>query len=642
MALNVDGESLPKTENENQGSEEPTKINQKSLRKCRRSEDREARRREKKIRGTLLAASFPSYCLRQGIGDLQCFGEKHRSQHRKRLWRLLYKLLLRHSWAEAGGVLSVLLQATAADRSPSVNRAKYSAALELLVKIKDKTVSSRRIQSVYELWMKKLGSLHFNWSTIISQEKFAVGCEFTLNCLQRGNIEDAYQTALCAMQEKCFDGHPLANLVVGLTFYELWYSDVPKELQMTKVDSSGTYVYPEVPGDGIGMRMDFSKGNDALEAEESNSGSQCDLNTSVAFDKVVENSESQQIGPMDIDDNVKKETSYASSQSCKSGMESAKAGGDSEHSLSHYSGDLPSVSIFYTRDLPPWLLPIKLQSSHENLEDALYTHRKLHNNHYKSALKHLHVALNSTPPVVEALHPRIQMLLLGDQVQEAIDELETLSHSSDSVLLLRLKASILEHFDSGNFVKIYTCYEDILKKDPACSDSLARLILMHSGGDYDTQSLVEMIALHLEATYGSCDTWRELASCFLRLSQCQEDRISTCGVSSDGHVQGRLGHSNTNPELFTHGESGKTWRFRAKWWLSRHFNDRILMSDISSGDLKLLTFKAAVASHIYGRHFRYVVKASECIEKENEKELYSLLQMNILNSVGFYSAARNI
>lgn len=56
---------------------------------------------------------------------------------------------------------------------------------------------------------------------------------------------------------------------------------------------------------------------------------------------------------------------------------------------------------------------MKLPTSHENLEDALYEYRelqkKLHINEYKNALKHLGAALYSTPPVSEALHPLIQV-----------------------------------------------------------------------------------------------------------------------------------------------------------------------------------------------------------------------------------------
>lgn len=103
-------------------------------------------------------------------------------------------------------------------------------------------------------------------------------------------------------------------------------------------------------------------------------------------------------------------------------------------------------------------------------------------------------------------------------------------------------------------------------------------------GDYDTQNLVEMIASHLDASYGMCDTWQELASCILKLSQCEGDRVSTCGGGSDPHSQGHLDDSIKIPELFICGESGKTWRLRSRWWLNRHFHDRILMSDIASGN----------------------------------------------------------
>ncbi|KAL6553488.1 hypothetical protein OROGR_007330 [Orobanche gracilis] len=633
-------ESLSERGHENRECDTPTKINRKFLIKLREFEDHPTASKKRKVKGALLAVNMPCHCLKKGIGSLQCGGESHRHQHRERLWRLLNRLVGRHNWAEASGVLSVLLQGTVADKSLSRNRTKYSAALELLNN-KGETISSRKIQSVYELWMKKIGPL----KKCSTKERFAVQLEFILTCLQQENLEDAYQAALL---EHGFDSDPVANLVVGLAFCQLWYSDIPRELQL---DPSSIFVPPAVPGKDIYMSVDISKDNDALDAGVANSGLQCDSNTSVAIDKIVEYNGNQQKESMDVDDNVKKEISLASSQPQESYRNPAEASGSSDHSFSNYSGDLPHTSIFYSQGLPQWLLPLKLPSSLENLDDALYMHRKLHNNYYDNALKYLRVALYSTPPVVEALQPLIQvyytdgwikMLLLGDQIQEAIYELETSSHSLNTVLQLRLKASLLEHFDSGNFAQICTCFEDILKKDPTCSDSLARLALMHCRGEYDTRSFVEMIALHLDAaTYGVCDAWQELASCFLRLSQCEEDRISTLGVVGDRHGQGHLENSKKIPEFFTNGEPGKTWRLRARWWLNRHFHYRILMSDISSGDLKLLTYKAAAASHIYGRHFRYVVKASECTEKESDKDLYYFLQMHILNSVGFYSITRN-
>ncbi|KAL3631447.1 hypothetical protein CASFOL_024431 [Castilleja foliolosa] len=625
------------SKHEDQETDAPTEISRKPFRKqLRQFEDLGPTSKARKSEGAFLAASKPSYCLKRGIGDLQCGSESHRHQHRERLWRLLNNLIQRHNWAEASGVMSVLLQGTVSDSSIFRNRAKYSAALELLCNIKGETTSSRRIQGVYELWMKKLGPLK-NWST---KERFALQLEFILICIQHGSMEDAYQSALCVMQQTDFDSDPVANLVVGLTFYQLWYSNIPKELQLTNLDPSVTFLQPEVHDDGTQMSIDFSVDNDAHEAGVS-IGLSCDSNTSIAIDKEVEDSGSQQKKPMDVDENVKTEPSHSGSQALVPHVESVEASGNSNYS--NYSDDLPRGSIFYSRGLPPWLLPINLPSSDENLEDAIRMHRKLLNSHYKNGLKYLRAALYSTPPVVEAVHPFIQMLLLGDQVQEAIDEVETLSDTLDTVLLLRMKASLTEHFDRGNYIRMCICFEGILKKDPTCSDSLARLTLMHRRGEYDTLSLVEMIALHLEATYGTCDAWRELASCLLRISQCEEDRISTYGDSSDRR-QGQVHLENPSkvPELFTDGESGSTWRIRAKWWLSRHFNNRMLMSDIASGDLKLVTYKAAAASHIYGRHFSYVVKAIECIEKENDMELCSFLQKHTLNTVGFYSATRSI
>lgn len=67
--------------------------------------------------------------------------------------------------------------------------------------------------------------------------------------------------------------------------------------------------------------------------------------------------------------------------------------------------------------LPLWLLPLQLPSSNENLEDDLSRHRTLCNDHYKNAIKYLRHALHSSPPVLEAFHPLIQVIAY---VQERI------------------------------------------------------------------------------------------------------------------------------------------------------------------------------------------------------------------------------
>ena len=52
-----------------------------------------------------------------------------------------------------------------------------------------------------------------------------------------------------------------------------------------------------------------------------------------------------------------------------------------------------------------------------------------------------------------------------------------------------------------------------------------------SSGDYQTESLLEYIGLHLDATYGCTYIWKELDSCFLKLqanyqSEYEMDLIS--------------------------------------------------------------------------------------------------------------------
>ncbi|KAL3835680.1 hypothetical protein ACJIZ3_010416 [Penstemon smallii] len=582
-------------------------------------EDNPEPAKERKIKkGAFIANNNPSYCLKQGFGSsLQSEGgESLRSEHRKRLWRLLNKLMKRQNWAEASGVLSVLLQATVNDKSASRNRVKYSAALEILSHINGGSVSSERGSKFYNLWLEKIGPRK-NWAP---KNKFAVKLESIIFSLQHGitnkiSYDKLKELTFVRMEDYRFEDYPLSDLVRGLMFYHLWFRSLTEQDSPgTSMQSSGTSMQSEMPTYGFHVTFENSRENDAPEAGGANSSTtmQIDSNSSV--------------------DNLSKETSHPSFQSHESHLHSALGGGHNDHPFSNYSGDFPHASIFDTRGLPPWLLPLKLPDSHKKLED---TYKKSQNKLYELALKHLHDALYSTNPVIEAFHPLIQMLLLGDRVPKVLDELENISHNSATVLQLRLKASVLEHFDVGNYVKLSTCCEDILKKDPTCNDSLSKLVDLHRRGDYDTQSLAEMLALHLDVTRGICDTWKELASCFLKLSRCEDDRLSICCDATAQYLPEDLDNPNKIPELFTNGDSD--WRLRCKSWLNRHFHNDMLLSDIASGDLELLTYKASSASHLYGRHFRYVLKATECLEKEDNMDLYSILQMHIINSIGFYS-----
>ncbi|XP_021856774.1 uncharacterized protein [Spinacia oleracea] len=120
-------------------------------------------------------------------------------------------------------------------------------------------------------------------------------------------------------------------------------------------------------------------------------------------------------------------------------------------------------------------------------------------------------------------------------------------------------------------------------------------------GEYAPERLVEMIALHLEATYGDHTSWREFALCLFELSHCEEDRMSMC-VDEEQVESGNLHTIQfcTTPASMLQGVSGKAWKFRCKWWLNRHFSKHILASEMEEDELQVMTYKAACASHLYG------------------------------------------
>ncbi|XP_056167484.1 uncharacterized protein LOC130138189 [Syzygium oleosum] len=75
------------------------------------------------LKRIMLSLTKPLYVLGLGRGSL-------RSENRRRLYRLLRKLVRRQNWAEASGVLSVLLKGTRKDRCPEHNRLKYTVRQE--------------------------------------------------------------------------------------------------------------------------------------------------------------------------------------------------------------------------------------------------------------------------------------------------------------------------------------------------------------------------------------------------------------------------------------------------------------------------------------------------------------------------------
>ncbi|KAF5478612.1 hypothetical protein F2P56_005155 [Juglans regia] len=587
---------------------------------------------EKFDKRIILSFTKPSSVL--GLGP-KTGSKTLRWENRVRLCYLLRKLARQHNWIELGGVLSMFLKGTCKDRSPANNRLKYSVSMELLKNMKSDRINPSRIKYTYDVWMRKIGSM----KDCPIKHKFVVYSEFILFCLMHDNIEEAHQAALCLKQEHELGAVPILNMLLGLTFYQLWYSTIPKEMQLGDSDQ----FYSLRCSDMLGTRFINSVGNSewdkANDTYKADIPSRRDSETSVKNNKQISGDadiNQSREASMNVDVGLQGENHTQNFQPQDFSMNSDENTGNETSNHGDYMQYASNLSTL--RGIDTWLLPIRLPHPTENPEDFINLHRKMLNDYYMDAVKYFQQALHSTPPLSEVLLPLIQLLLMGGRVDEALNELEKLCSHSIAALPFRLKASLLEHFNSNNSAVLSACFEDILKRDPTCSHSLAKLVRMHQSGDYGLESLLEMIALHLDATYAEYNTWREFASCFIKLSQCEEDRLSVCkNENEDMQEQPDSIHFSKTPRIFTEGQSGKSWRLRCRWWLTRHFTKTILESEIAAGDLQLLTYKAACATHLYGQEFKYVVEASNCLEKQNERDLFIFLQNHMQNSIGIYS-----
>ncbi|OMO74853.1 hypothetical protein CCACVL1_16424 [Corchorus capsularis] len=566
----------------------------------------------------ILPLTKPSYLLR--VGRLHI-----RWENRQRLCHLLEKLVDQHNWAEASGILSLLLKGTSRDRFSDLNRLKYSVSINLLKHIEGDYVDIRRIRDIYEIWTSRIRS-----KTVQVEERIAVHLEFIFFCLKNGNHGWAHQAALSLMKEHQLSSHPMSNLVLGLTFCQLWCTNLPKEVTLR--DSNQDYIpqLSDASGSNFSNQIVNSEGNYAAythNAVTSHNVSE----TSVMNDKIkTPVVDSQLRREVTVQNDVNQMNSNFLQEVHP--LSSNENSSEDEAGFYNDSGYTCDPSVFSALEgLESWLMPLQLPHSSENFVDL---HRKMLNGHYHDALKYLRLALHSAPPLSGALLPLVQLLLIGGQVNEALSEVEKFCNNSNVPFPFRLRASLLGCLYSNDSALLSTCFEEILKKDPTCCDSLARLVSMHQNGYYSLESLVEMIALHLEATNAESNTWREFASCFLKLHQCEEDRLSACLNGNEGEKKPIPSvYYSGLPKIFTEGKSRKAWRLRCKWWLKRHFGSRMLASEINSGALELLSYKAACASHLYGKEFDYVVKVYTHLEEQNERDLLEFLQMHMENSI---------
>ncbi|KAA3453069.1 phosphate transporter pho1-like 10 [Gossypium australe] len=206
--------------------------------------------------------------------------------------------------------------------------------------------------------------------------------------------------SISLMKEQNFSCHPMANLVMGLTFCQLWYSNLTEEVKLRK----GNYV---------------AYTHDAV-------SSQCGSETSVLNDKresPVAGSNQQR--DIHVQNNVNLQRAASLVQEIEP-LGSNQNSAENEVGFYDDSGYTCDPSVFSA--LESWLMPLKLPYSSENF---VYLHRQMVNNHYKDALKHLRLALHCEPPLFAALLPLIQLLLIGGQAKEALSEVEKFCNMSN-------------------------------------------------------------------------------------------------------------------------------------------------------------------------------------------------------------------
>ncbi|XP_027342750.1 uncharacterized protein LOC113855340 [Abrus precatorius] len=619
----MDVDVLDTEDGNNNGASTAKKPKQRKRKEHKVGDDGHVAAREKLAKRILLSLTRPSYVLGLGPKPL-------RWEHRTRLRYLLRRLVNQHDWVSASGVVSAYLKGTLNDTSPFGNRLKYWVLLELLKHVQNHSINTTRIKNLYDIWSKKIGSMK-TWPI---ESRYAVHLEFMLFCLMQGNGGDAYQLALCLEQEKV-DIDPVSKMMMGLTFYELWYSSIPIEFQWRNSDQFDLLENSHTEGTSNSNDTGQSEWHNTVESHMADSQLRQDSDASVMNDKQIsmDIDFNEEMGVfMDVDVNHKIEKPHQNFQPEGFYLNSEDKGIEDPFSD---GGGLTQDTLNALGGLDLWLLPLRF-SDENSFEEFMYLQRNQPNDYYKNAVKYLHLALNSTPSASAALLPLIQLLLIGGQVDEALDRLEKQCNNSASVLPIRVRAALLERFDRNNSPLLLSCFEDILKKDPTSSDAIAKLIKMHQNGDYSLESLLEMIALHLDASDADNNTWKVFSLCFFKLSHYEEDCISACPIQKEDGQRSQHCSITKTPKIFTDGISGKSWRLRCRWWLTRHFSNSKLESEIEAGDLQLLAYKAACASYMYGQEFSYVAKAYSHLEKENDKELLLFLDEHRGNSYGIY------
>uniref|UniRef100_J3MCV6 Uncharacterized protein n=1 Tax=Oryza brachyantha TaxID=4533 RepID=J3MCV6_ORYBR len=542
--------------------------------------------------------------------------------NRRRLSRILHELVRAHRWRDAAGPFSALVAGTRYPESFEELRSVFAVGMEIHrrhfenggMKLGARSRYYLRTLKLYDVWVRRLGWL------LTCANKHLVKLELALFYLSQGNIDNAYNTTRILIAMDGLQTEPTVNLIHGLISYDKWYSGLPKDMQLEDFDVYGQSCTVSTATHGCDEN-----------GQQDSSDDNCSIDSDSSFDGCSSQS-SINNGNIDTQRKIPKKPGF---------VHSTEETGSLGSQVNEKNVDTDFQSVFFNASNSPTcgleksLLPLRLKHSDGASNacfDSYWKYKSTYNAFYEDAEKCLRVALYSTPPIMAALLPLIQILLLGDKLKDALAELEKICHSSTTQLPFRLRGRLLEYFDQNQVSTISSCYDEALRRDPTCSYSMQRLIRLHRKGYYNTIQLLEAIALHLDSVNGKLCIWEELVACFLRLFS---DQTTDCGDCMSCNVQGdgTFTASSNFACVFFEQHTRETWKVRCRWWMNHHFSQNICTSETVTGDCKLLVSKAACACHLYGPEFRYVKAVESYLSGQEANDEINFLSRNMQNSV---------
>ncbi|WVZ81782.1 hypothetical protein U9M48_029124 [Paspalum notatum var. saurae] len=560
--------------------------------------------------------------------------------NRRRLGRILHELAGAHQWRDAASVVSTLLRGYRKPDSFEETRRIFVVAMEIHKQLAEGSSVRQggrssyylRTQKLFNVWMRKL-----IWFPS-SPKKYLVTLELALFHLSQGNIDNAHITTRTLIAKDSLQTHPVVNLIHGLILFDKWYSGLPKDMQVKEFE-----VYDE--SCDISMKSNGCEETDLLDDSDDKSIYVDDSSLPTCSSECSINNE-------DTDRKMNGKPSYIHPKEEMDPLESQV--NENFRSIFLNTSDGPSCGLEKS------LLPLRLKlptGDSDDCFDKYWKYKSTPNTLYEEAEKCLRFALYSNPPVIAALLPLIQefvpafepgmvievasapgfsglpILLLGDKLKDALDELEKACISSTTALPFRLRGRLLEEYDQNQVSTISSCYEEALRRDPTCRYSMERLIRMHRKGYYNTIQLFEAIAIHLDSVDGKPYIWEELVSCFLRLFSDNTADYEDCISCTSSQGDQALGSFSKFSSVFFERLTRESWKARCRWWMHHHFSQNAYISDTSTGDCKLVASKAACAAHLFGPEFPYVKAAGSYITKQEALDEISLLVRNKQNSV---------